>query len=466
MIEFTEAVFQRLLSNLKESGVETHAITVYQHGKKKYNKAFSPYSIDAVHPVYSVTKSFTSIAFGYLWKEKKISLDTPWISFFPEYEQLADPIFLKVTLRNLLSMTMGHDSEAMVKGNDDWILNNVQKKFAYLPGTHFFYNSMCSYLIGRLVEKETHQQLSEWLKPRLFEPLGIHDYWWEKDHAGHELGGFGLHLKTEDLAKFGECLRCNGIWKGEKVIPEDWLKLALSKQVENDYAYPPVRSENRQGYGFYFWMCTHNGVRCSGLHGQLCFIQPENELVIAMSNATTGSQIILNNLFKAMYKPAETGKKVYFRIPPLSGKPNSPFEKDWFNRTYSALENPAGLESLKVRIWKNTLHIQIRQKGKLFAFSAMNGKWQEGKNTLIGYSSFYSADAMSMNPPRPYQQPIFASYAWVTPTTLQVAVRAKDCSSTYNWIIKFDALYAILDFQVSALYTMFPSYEVVLKCPK
>ena len=119
MIEFTEAVFQRFLSNLKESGVETHAITVYQHGKKKYNKAFSPYSIDAVHPVYSVTKSFTSIAFGYLWKEKKISLDTPWISFFPEYEQLADPIFLKVTLRNLLSMTMGHDSEAMVKFLDE-----------------------------------------------------------------------------------------------------------------------------------------------------------------------------------------------------------------------------------------------------------------------------------------------------------------------------------------------------------
>ena len=463
MIEFTEAVFQRFLSNLKESGVETHAITVYQHGKKKYNKAFSPYSIHVVHPVYSVTKSFTSVAFGYLWKEKNISLDTPWISFFPEYEQYADPTFSKVTLRHLLTMTMGHDSEAMVKGDDDWILNNVQKKFAYPPGTHFFYNSMCSYLIGRLVEKETHQQLSEWLKPRLFEPLGIHDYWWEKDHAGHELGGFSLHLKTEDLAKFGECVRRGGVWKGKEIIPGDWLKLALSKQVDNNYAYPSVRSENRQGYGFYFWMCTHKGVRCSGLHGQLCFIQPENELVIAMSNATTGSQIILNNLFKAMYESAKTEKKISFNILPPSGKAHSPYEKEWLNKTYTALENPAGLESLKLRIWKDALRIQIRQKGKMFTFSARNGKWNEGKNTLAGYSSFYSADAMSMKPPRAYQRPMYASYAWVTPTTLQIAARAEDCSSTYTWVIKFDSQYAILDFQVSALYTMFPSYEAVLK---
>ena len=118
---------------------------------------------------------------------------------------------------------------------------------------------------------------------------------------------------------------------------------------------------------------------------------------------------------------------------------------------------------MKLRIWKDALRIQIRQKGKMFTFSARNGKWNEGKNTLAGYSSFYSADAMSMKPPRAYQRPMYASYAWVTPTTLQIAARAEDCSSTYTWVIKFDSQYAILDFQVSALYTMFPSYEAVLK---
>jgi CubicO group peptidase (beta-lactamase class C family) len=463
MIELDTALFHRFLANLKKNGVETHAVTVYQHGRRRFSKAFAPYSRKALHPVYSVTKSFTSIAFGYLWKEKKISLDTPWLSFFPEYAEKADPMFRKVTLRHLLTMTMGHDSEAMVKAGDDWILNVVQKPFAYEPGTHFFYNSMCSYLIGRLVEKETHQQLSAWLQPRLFRPLGIQDYWWEKDQSGHELGGYGLHLKTEDLAKFGECVRCQGKWEGRQVIPEEWLRLAVNRQVENAYAYPPERSENRQGYGFYFWICTHGAFRCSGLHGQLCLVQPENELVIAMSNATTGSQVILNSLFAAMYGKEKGNPKPVFRIPCPQGAAHSPYEKRWLGKEYNGLPGPGSLDKFKLQSGRKGLRLSLVQKGKKYVFTAGHRQWLEGKNTIRGYSSFFSAEAMDAHVPRAYRLAMFASYAWLTPTSLAVQAKALDCSSTYTWLIKFDHDYVVVDYQVTALYTMFPMYEAVLK---
>ena len=155
-----------------------------------------------------------------------------------------------------------------------------------------------------------------------------------------------MHLATQDLAKYGLCLLHHGVYNGEQVIPESWVVAATAKQVENASEYPVARSENRQGYGYQFWMCTHDAFRCSGLHGQLCFVQPKNQLVIAMSNATTGSQAVLNCLFEAMDYPKTVEPFTEFSIPMAGGKASS-CDTIALQGTLSAMANPAGSQSCR-----------------------------------------------------------------------------------------------------------------------
>ena len=222
MNRFDQETLNRFLVNLQSDNVECHAISVYQDGRNVLNKAFHPFRTKSLHPLYSVTKSFTSIAFGFMQEEKHLNLDSAWIQYFPEYKEQATEKFKRVTLRHLLTMTMGQDAEAMVQGEDNWISAIVRRRIVYDPGTKFFYNSMCSYLIGRLVERETKLKMSSFLEKKLFKPLGIKDFYWEEDREGHCLGGYGLHLSTEDLCKFG-------------VSFEQWLILGEAGNTQKVY---------------------------------------------------------------------------------------------------------------------------------------------------------------------------------------------------------------------------------------
>ena len=104
---------------------------------------------------------------------------------------------------------------------------------------------MCSHLLSVMVQDLTGQKVVDFLGKRLFEPLGITNYYWEEDLLGHNTGGFGLHLATQDLAKYGLCLLHHGVYNGQQVIPESWVTVATAKQVENASEYPVARRTDR-----------------------------------------------------------------------------------------------------------------------------------------------------------------------------------------------------------------------------
>jgi CubicO group peptidase (beta-lactamase class C family) len=456
---FTQERIDQFLTLLKTNSVEIHAITIYQDGKLLLDQAYAPFEKTALHPLYSVSKSFLSIAVGYLVEEKKVCVDAPWLRYCPEYaDKAVDPEFQKVTVRNLLTMSLGQDAEAAAHGDDDWAQCVVGKRFSYTPGTKFFYNSMCSHLLSIMVQKVSGQKVSDLLAKRLFAPLGITDYYWEQDRCGHNTGGFGLHLRTSDLAKFGLCCLNHGVYNGRQVIPAEWLSAATSKQMENASEYPESRTENRQGYGYQFWMCTHDAYRCSGLHGQMCFVQPKNRLVIAMSSATSGSQAILNCLFSAMDKPKAVPPFTDFAIPVLKG--TSSGKDTALDGRYKAMENPAGITALEWK-QKDAAHLEVGlvRGGRTYRFTAGCGEWTRQKNEFEGFSQFIMADAIQTMRPANAAPTLFGNYAWSTNTTLQVQLRALDCASGFSLTFAVDQKYLTLHYEVKALYSSFTSFD-------
>lgn len=446
-------VINHFFALLQQRHIECHAINIYQNGKILLEKAFKPFDPYQLHPLYSVTKSFTSMAIGFLEEEGKLILDDSWISYFPEYvSYLADEKFQEVTIRHLLTMSLGQDSEIEIVGDDDWVKVVLGKEIVYEPGTVFLYNSYCSHLLSALVTKLTGLSMKDYLRSRLFEPLNIYHFLWEEDLYGRTLGGYGLHLSVHDLMKFGICCLHHGVYEDKQILPASWLSKATSFQMPTANSYPIERSENRQGYGYHFWMCTHGGYRCSGLHGQLCFIQPENDLVIAMQNATTGSQAVLDCLFEAM-ENVQVHPAPKYELALLKGEAKSTVLAPWLNDVYLAAANYFGIQSIQMLEKDGLLKIRLERNHHLYEITAAYQTWHKQKDQFHGFNTFMTQEGIKDCKDK-VSDASFANYAWKTKTTLVVDIREWDHSCGTRLSFEFDQYHLVMRYHVNGLYTM------------
>lgn len=464
MLTMRKETIHHFLELLKQNHIECHALSICQNDELLMEKAFHPYELDKLHPVYSVTKSFTSMALGFLEAEGKVDIEKPWISYFPEYlEDVEDPTFLQVTVRHLLTMSLGQDCEVEVCDGDNWIQTILGKKLAYAPGSVFLYNSHCSHMLSALVTKLTGEKMSDYLKPLLFDPLDIREYYWQEDQQGLSIGGYGLHLRIHDLMKFGKCCLDQGMYEGKPVLSKAWLEKATSYQMKNANVYPMERSENRQGYGLHFWMCTRGGYRMSGLHAQLCFIQPENNLVIAMFNNSSGSQAVLNCLFQAMEEQPDAAPEPVFTIPPLAGNSDEPVLQPWLKETIPAYTNDFKLDWLRFEKKDDRLNIQISRHQQAYQVTAGHGCWLAQENDFHTFNTFMSYDSLCNEQPAVVDNTLFASYGWSTPTTLNVVIREHDHSAVTSLTFAFDRLHVVLYYHIDGLYTNLLETKCIFK---
>ena len=298
-----------------------HSFMLVRHGHVIAEGWWKPEAPDKPHVLWSLSKSFNSTAVGLAIAEGKLSLDDPVLKFFPADAPAEPSENLKaMKVRDLLTMTCGHDVEARSPGGPA-VKNFLAQPVPHPPGTHFLYNTLGSYTLSAIVTKATGQTTLEFLKPRLFEPLGIDHPEWGSSPEGNSLGGYGLKLCTEDIAKFGQLYLQKGQWHGKQLLPESWVEQATRKQVPNDQeGHSKIGIDWVQGYGFQFWRCTHNAFRGDGANGQLCVIIPEKDVVIAITADTNKFQDEMNAIWDKLF-PA-------FQAEPLS-------------------ENPQGVEKLK-----------------------------------------------------------------------------------------------------------------------
>ena len=306
-----------------------HSFMIVRHGRVIAEGWWKPEAADRPHILNSVSKSFTATAVGLAIAEGKLGLDDPVLKFFPAEAPPEPSDNLKaLKVRHLLTMSGGHDTEPRAANGGPSVKQFLAHPFVHEPGTLFQYNSMGTYTLSAIVSKVTGRTTLDYLKPRLFEPLGIEDPEWASSPEGYSLGGYGLKLRTEDIAKLGQLYLQGGMWDGKPLISREWVELATSKQVPNEEeSHAKIGIDWRQGYGFQFWRCTHDAFRGDGAGGQFIVAIPGKDAVVAITADTGNMQGELNAIWDKLF-PAFGGETL----------PEDPAEQEKLKQVISRLE--------------------------------------------------------------------------------------------------------------------------------
>lgn len=269
-----------------------HSFMLVRHGHVVAEGWWRPESADKPHVLHSLSKSFTSTAVGLVVADGKLSVDDPVLKFFPD-DAPAEPSknLQAMRVRDLLTMSTGHQTEPKFSPDTPWVKTFLAQPVEHKPGTHFLYDTPGSHMLSAIVTKVTGQTVLDYLRPRLFEPLGIDNPEWGASPQGNTLGGWGLKIRTEDIAKFGQLYLQKGKWNGKQLVPASWVEQATAKQVSN--GSDPTKDWD-QGYGFQFWRCRHDAYRGDGANGQFCLVLPERDAVVAITANTGDMQAELN----------------------------------------------------------------------------------------------------------------------------------------------------------------------------
>ena len=302
-----ETAMGKYLQEAKDKNLNIQSVMVLQHGKVLYEKWLNGGEPQTPHILNSVSKTFTSAAVGLAVGEGLLSLDDKLVSFFPDdLPPTPSENLKKVTIRHLLTMNCGHDSEpSRRRDGDTWVKTFLAWPVEHEPGTWYCYNSMGTYMLSAIVQKVTGQKIVDYLQPRLFDPLGIEAPRWEESPQGINCGGWGLYLKTEDLAKMGQLLLQKGKWKKKQVLPKNYVTEMTRAQVPcqpagtspDKIAERGLTKENSdwvQGYGYQVWRCRHNAFRADGAGGQYIIVIPEKDAVVINTAELGDMQAELN----------------------------------------------------------------------------------------------------------------------------------------------------------------------------
>jgi CubicO group peptidase (beta-lactamase class C family) len=291
------------LNAVAASKHEFHSFVMLRRGHVIAEGWWRPYRAEANHMLYSLSKSFTSTAVGFAVAEGKLKVDDPVISFFPEAVPAQKSAHLEaLQVRHLLMMSVGRatDSTPIITKKPDWVRAFLEAPIERPPGSVFLYDSGGTYMLSAIVQKVSGQKIIDFLQPRLFAPLEIHGMTWETSPQGINTGGWGLAVRTEALAKFGQFYLQNGMWEGRQILPADWIREATTFKIQQpagegrDLEKLKTTSDWHQGYCYQFWRCRHNGFRGDGAFGQFMVVLPDQETVVAITSQTGDMQGELN----------------------------------------------------------------------------------------------------------------------------------------------------------------------------
>lgn len=416
------------LDALERSELEIHSLMLLRRGVVIAEGWWAPHGPAIPHMLYSLSKSFTSTAVGFAVAEGRLSVDDFVLSFFPD-EAPADPSpHLKaMRVRHLLSMSAGHDQDPSmtVFANLNWVKAFLAQPVEHEPGTHFCYNTAATYMLSAILQKLTGEQLIQYLGLRLFEPLGIKGAAWESCPMGINTGGFGLSIKTEDIARFGQLYLNKGLWNGERLLAEEWVEQASSKQIPNG---DDPNSDWAQGYGYQFWRCRHNAFRGDGAFGQYCIVMPDQDAVLAITSAVDDMQVVLDHawdcLLPAMSPDAlapnpqaaeQLARRLAdLRIDPPAGEADSPAAAKVTGRKIVFEPNESGVVSGRFDFTPQGAQFTLQKGRKTETIECGQGEWAFGKSSLLdGWSA-----RVSRQPAK-----IVASGVWTTPDVFQITAR-------------------------------------------
>ena len=308
--------FAKAMCQSKENQ-ETHGFLLIRHGKLLAEGYFAPYHKEKEHTLFSVSKSFTSVAIGYLVDEGKISVEDRIADYFPE--KIVDGIFeenKEIRLKDLLSMSVGqkggavHERQTAAETSGVMLDDFFFRKKDIPCGQEFRYDSFGTYMLSALVSKLTGKSVVDFLQDKLFAPLNIKTPFYVKDSLGISIGYTGMRMRLRDLAKVGLTFLNGGRWEGQQLIPEAWLKEAMQAHISTENCSTGV--DWQQGYCYQFWKGRHNTTRLCGAFGQMCVIMPDYDAIFVIQSGFDNDYLsyILDHFYdKIMFRRTEEARE-------------------------------------------------------------------------------------------------------------------------------------------------------------
>lgn len=390
-----------------------HSLMLLRHGSVVAEGWWSPYGAEIPHDLFSLSKSFTSTAVGMAVAEGRLSLDDPVLGFFPdEAPAVPSANLAAMKVRHLLSMSTGHAEDTMGPMFDaedgDFARAFLALPVAHAPGTHFLYNTGATYMLSAILQRLTGITLLEYLQPRLFGPLGILGATWRSCPKGVNFGGFGLSVKTEDIARLGQLYLQRGVWQGKRLLPEEWVAQATAVQIANG---SKPESDWEQGYGFQFWRCRYGAFRGDGAFGQFCLVLPEQDAVLAVTAGVGNMQAVLDLVWARLLPALQPGvlpeapaaqaelvaRLGHLSLSPQAGEATSPISPQVSGKRYLFPDNDQQVTALAFDFAARPAVVTLWDGNGPHPIPVGFGSWAKGT------SSFGSER----------EEPVAASGAWV-----------------------------------------------------
>lgn len=448
-----QGISSRAILDFVEAADKIDAVQSFmllRHGHVVAEGWWSPYAPEDPHQLYSLSKSFASTGVGMAIAEGKLSLDDTVVSFFPEQLPEEPTSNLKqMRIRDLLSMSTGHVSSDL----DEFSFESegvLTKEFLALPvqltpGTHFLYNTPATYMCFAIVQKVTGQRVVDYLQPRLFDPLGIERPLWTECAQGISHGGYGLNVRTEDIARFGQIYLQNGEWNGRQLIPAEWVAAATSRQTSNGIS--PTNDWN-QGYGYQFWRCRHDVYRGDGAFGQFCIVMPQYGAVLAVTGDMGAvMQIAWDHLLPALSSAplarndgdhkSLLARLESLRLPPVEGKLPSPTAARIDGASFVFLENERGIKSVTLSLADDQTILSLQDRQGQHHFVCAHGTWSKGRMPSIG--------SLSGRLPRDEDVGVAGSGAWSSNDTFEVKLWLFETPYRLDLKLQFNDNEVVLD---------------------
>ncbi len=290
------------VDRLYKRGIPMHSLLLMHKDKLIFEGYYKPCSEASLHRMFSISKSFTSIAIGLLVDEGKINLDDPIIKYFPEkLPEKVHPWIASMTIRNMLMMRTCHASTTYkLNMQSDWVESFFTTPPTHPAGTVFHYDTSSAHTLCALVEKLTGMDMLSYIKKKL-SILGLsQDSYMLKDPFGVSIGGSGLVAHSSDLLRFGYFIAHRGMVEGKQLISPEYIDMAVSKLTETTVTAPNI--SEAQGYGLQFWRGEKNGYTCYGMGGQLIIFLPDYELICVTTADTQGIGGGNQQIYDALYE--------------------------------------------------------------------------------------------------------------------------------------------------------------------
>lgn len=350
----------QFIGSLQRERINMHGFLLLRHGRIAAEGYWAPYSATSLHRMYSVSKSFVSLAIGLLIDEGRLALHDRVAAFFNDKSPASiHPYLAQATVRDLLMMASPHSRTAYTRHDADWAAAFFHSKPSHSPGTVFSYDTSAAVILSTIVERISGTPFLSYMRERLLDPIGFsRDAWCLQTPEGTSWGGAGVICRLSDMAKLAYVCMNKGRYRDRQLISEAYIREATSKQIDNSIA-------GHYGYGYQIWMERDNGFSFRGMGSQLAYCFPDQDLLFACMADTQGSasaeaaivqafRETISNSVQVAPMPDDdaaftilSDKMKALRILPQQGNRASSFTRTVDGKWYAFLDNPMGMKRMR-----------------------------------------------------------------------------------------------------------------------